>query len=587
MATSCFNQSPAAAAGAASGAAADEQSAAAKAVRAAKTEVKRLLKTRRQDLGLWAAYARLEAECGNLDASRKVLDTALASVAALPKVCSLSRSSTNSYGACSKGTGEEAEVKRLLKTRRQDLGLWAAYALLEAECGNLDASRKVLDTALASVAALPMSAAEATPLLVLAYTHIELSPTNRSANQHQRPRQQQGRQQSSKGRLHWSINNHWCSLHTLASFAASAPFSAPPPLPPQLDPSVLKESGQITSPSSSWAACKYFPQAALIRARAGFHLKLQEAKKVIAASAAATAAAAASAALPSSSTNPPSANHGAASTTPWSNGAIGSASSSGSTYAGGPTQEESNRATAAVAVVLCASLFELLAAPSLPEGVAGAAAVMDGCTAAVLPGCRACCLPLEMLFERYASLLLHALPAIPPQQVRRVVLQGLKEFPSNTHLLGTFLRLESRSAFTNSIRRFFDQTTARLSHPSPLLWLLSLLVEVARPGARPRVRGLLERALASSAQGSGQCVLMWRLYIGYELHISQNADAARRVFFRAIHTCPWSKALWLDAFTQLHGVIKGEELNELANMMRDKELRLRTDVYEILLQDAQ
>ncbi|CAI5981581.1 unnamed protein product [Closterium sp. NIES-65] len=450
MANSCFNQSPPAASGAAAG----EQSAAAKAVRAAKTEVKRLLKTRRQDLGLWAAYARLEAESGNLDAARKVLDTALASVAALPK-----------------------------------------------------------------------AAAEATPLLVLAYTHIELSPTNHSANQHQRPWQQQGRQQSRKGRLHWSINHHWSSLHTLASFAASAPFSSPPPLPPQLDPSGLKESGRVTSPSSSWEACEYFPQAALIRARAGFHLKLQEAKKVIVASAAATAAATASAAIPTSSTTPPSAPRGAASTLPWSNGAIGSTSSSGSTCAGGPTQEERNRATAAVAVVLCASLFELLAAPSLPEGVAAAAAVMDGCTAAVLPGRRACCLPLEMLFERHASLLLHALPAItnsrcgeagvlcaaiclpfsppsflyphsspnflppsplpaiPPQQVRRVVLQGLKEFPSNTHLLGNFLRLESRSAFTNSIRRFFDQTTARSAMPlqQPVSWLSRYVPQTSNP----------------------------------------------------------------------------------------------------------
>ncbi|CAI5523271.1 unnamed protein product [Closterium sp. Naga37s-1] len=478
----------------------------------------------------------------------------------------------------------KAEVKRLLKTRRQDLGLWAVYARLEAECGNLDASRKVLDTALASVAALPKSAAEATPLLVLAYTHIDLSPTNHSTNQHQKFQQQQQQphqtwRQSRNGCLQWSINQHWRSLHTLASFAASAPFSAPPPLPPQLDPSGLEEGGRTTTPSS-WAVCKYFPQAALIRARAGFHLKLQEAKKAIAASAAA-AAAAASAALPISSTNPTAASLGASASTnptPFTS-AVGNGRLT--------LEDESNRATAAVAVVLCACLFELLAAPSLPEGVAAAVVVMDGCIAAVLPGRRACCLPLELLFERYASLLLHALPAIPPQQVRRAVLQGLKEFPSNVRLLGTFLRLESRSAFTNGIRRFFDQTTARLSHPSPLLWLLCLLVEVARPGARPRVRGLLERALASSAKGSGQCVLMWRLYIGYELHISQNADAARRVFFRAIHACPWSKALWLDAFTQLHGIIKGEELNELANMMRDKELRLRTDVYEILLQDAQ
>ncbi|CAI5935122.1 unnamed protein product [Closterium sp. NIES-64] len=68
------------------------------------------------------------------------------------------------------------------------------------------------------------------------------------------------------------------------------------------------------------------------------------------------------------------------------------------------------RAIAPVAVVLCACLFELLAAPSLPEGVAPAAAVMDGCIAAVLPGRRAYCVPLELLFERYASLLLRALP---------------------------------------------------------------------------------------------------------------------------------------------------------------------------------
>ncbi|CAI5514114.1 unnamed protein product [Closterium sp. Naga37s-1] len=347
-----------------------------------------------------------------------------------------------------------------------DLGLWAVYARLEAECGNLDASRKVLDTALASVAALPKSAAEATPLLVLAYTHIQLSPTSHSTNQHRNHQQQQRRPQSSKGHMQWTTNQHWCSLHTLASFAASAPFSAPPPLPPQLDPSGLEESWRTTTPSSR-AVCKYFPQAALIRARAGFHLKLQEAKKFIAASAAA-AAAAASASLPTFSTNPSAVKLGASTNpTPFTS-AVGDGRLA--------QAEESSRATAAVAVVLCACLFELLAAPSLPEGVAATAAVVDGCIAAVLPGRRACCLPLELLFERYASLLLHALPAIPSQQVRRVVLQGLKEFPSNVHLLGTFLRLESRSAFTNSIRRFFDQTTASLlvmylktSNPPPSL----------------------------------------------------------------------------------------------------------------------
>lgn len=47
-----------------------------------------------------------------------------------------------------------------------------------------------------------------------------------------------------------------------------------------------------------------------------------------------------------------------------------------------------------------------------------------------------------------------------------------------------------------------------------------------------------------------------------------------------------SRALWLDAFLQLHVVLSGKELKELAGMMRDKELRLRTDVFEILLRRA-
>lgn len=46
-----------------------------------------------------------------------------------------------------------------------------------------------------------------------------------------------------------------------------------------------------------------------------------------------------------------------------------------------------------------------------------------------------------------------------------------------------------------------------------------------------------------------------------------------------------SKRLWLDGFIKLNSVLTAKELSDLQEVMRDKELNLRTDIYEILLQD--
>lgn len=46
-----------------------------------------------------------------------------------------------------------------------------------------------------------------------------------------------------------------------------------------------------------------------------------------------------------------------------------------------------------------------------------------------------------------------------------------------------------------------------------------------------------------------------------------------------------SKKLWLDGFLKLNSVLSVKELSDLQEVMREKELNLRTDIYEILLQD--
>ncbi|KAM7251519.1 hypothetical protein ACFE04_023402 [Oxalis oulophora] len=104
-----------------------------------------------------------------------------------------------------------------------------------------------------------------------------------------------------------------------------------------------------------------------------------------------------------------------------------------------------------------------------------------------------------------------------------------------------------------------------------------------RGGPQPRIHGLFERALANDQLRN--CVLLWRAYIGYEVHVVCNLSAAKRIFFRAIHACPWSKKLWLDGFLKLNSILTPKELSDLQEVMRDKELNLRTDIYEILLRD--
>ncbi|RVW74508.1 Protein NRDE2-like [Vitis vinifera] len=119
--------------------------------------------------------------------------------------------------------------------------------------------------------------------------------------------------------------------------------------------------------------------------------------------------------------------------------------------------------------------------------------------------------------------------------------------------------------------------------PSVMVWLFAVSYELIRGGSQHRIHGLFERALSNDRLRHS--VLLWRCYIAYEIDIASNPSAARRVFFRAIHACPWSKKLWLDGFLKLKSVLSAKEMSDLQEVMRDKELNVRTDIYEILLQD--
>jgi hypothetical protein len=67
--------------------------------------------------------------------------------------------------------------------------------------------------------------------------------------------------------------------------------------------------------------------------------------------------------------------------------------------------------------------------------------------------------------------------------------------------------------------------------------MFALSTELNKEGNAARIRSLFERALELKA--TQHSVLLWRTYLAYEFEINQNIESARRIYFRAIHACPW------------------------------------------------
>jgi len=238
------------------------------------------------------------------------------------------------------------------------------------------------------------------------------------------------------------------------------------------------------------------------------------------------------------------------------------------------------------------------------------------------------CAACEVLTARRVALLAFAtrLPAIStsspanaalrrhvePGRLRQAALAALAVFPDCAALLTILTAVETRCSAWTRLRRELD--TAAAAAKSLPSWLQALRVEAQSTpdglgaASAHRVRALLERAASSSSSSSsfaaaaataayaphgdgdggavaGATPLVWRVYQAYEL-AGGRPDAAKRVFFRAVNACPWSKALWLDGLRALHGVLPPGEMGDLLEVMTEKGLRLRTDIFEALLEDA-
>ncbi|KAK9028148.1 hypothetical protein V6N11_067960 [Hibiscus sabdariffa] len=223
-----------------------------------------------------------------------------------------------------------------------------------------------------------------------------------------------------------------------------------------------------------------------------------------------------------------------------------------------------------------AALFEELAA-----GWSAGIEIIDHVFTMVLPERRSQSHHLEYLFNYYVRMLQRHHEQFTLSKAWESVAHGLQIYPSSPELFKALVEISCLYTTPNKLRWMFDDHCHK--RPSVVVWLFALIFEISRSGSPHRIHGLFERALANDKFHNS--VVLWRLYIAYEINFVHNPSAAKRIFFRAIHACPWSKKLWLDGFVGLNSVLTAKELSDLQEVMREKELNLRTDIYEILLQD--
>lgn len=228
------------------------------------------------------------------------------------------------------------------------------------------------------------------------------------------------------------------------------------------------------------------------------------------------------------------------------------------------------------ALICSAALFEELTA-----GWTAASEVFDQAFSMVLPERRTYSHQFEILFNYYVRMLWKHREQSQLSNVWGKVVQGLHLYSLSPELYSIFIEIGYLHTTPSKMRLILDDNCQK--KPSVIAWLFALSFEISRGSSYHRVHGLFERALTSD--DTRNSVILWRCYISYEMNVACDPSAARKVYFRAIHACPWSKKLWLDGFLKLNSILTAKELSDLQEVMRDKELNLRTDIYEILLQD--
>ncbi|KAG8747264.1 hypothetical protein FRC10_001880 [Ceratobasidium sp. 414] len=177
----------------------------------------------------------------------------------------------------------------------------------------------------------------------------------------------------------------------------------------------------------------------------------------------------------------------------------------------------------------------------------------------------------------------------PPSVFREQATTAIKLYPGNTTLLGLFLESERGEKIWGRVRAAVSdivlhedlkddmKTEVSLTRILWAVWVESWEHGHYEP---ERARTVLTRAVNDHRMRHSPSV--WRIYLEFELKAGR-LDRAKALLFQAVASCPWVKDFYMLAFGPLRSVFTSAQLNQWTNLMAERQIRVRTDIEELLI----
>jgi len=189
----------------------------------------------------------------------------------------------------------------------------------------------------------------------------------------------------------------------------------------------------------------------------------------------------------------------------------------------------------------------------------------------------------EKCASLWHALYLKLLRMIPVTARRKTLELALSVFPSSPSLLLSLCELELEVHGKQRMHRYLDVKFE--THPTVTLVFFGLGLEVDKGfPSNPRAISILERALDPSSPVR-RSPLLWLTYM-HAYVVSRQIASAKTIFLRAINAVPWNKTIWLYGLQHMKGALTTKERGALIDVMREKGVNIRVDMYEVQLEAA-
>ncbi|KAL7626957.1 hypothetical protein AAE478_003732 [Parahypoxylon ruwenzoriense] len=191
------------------------------------------------------------------------------------------------------------------------------------------------------------------------------------------------------------------------------------------------------------------------------------------------------------------------------------------------------------------------------------------------------CSAHERLLQSAARLLYHHASHGPfrPSFLREQLAKYIAFFPRNTIFLTLFSWREARLSIDDKVRSILDDVVLVESYDCVSSRVFAIQYE-SRTGNVHSTRAAFEHALESDACRNHPD--LWISYIRFCHERKELRSKAKSVFYRALQSCPWSKDVFMEAFTTLVRDMDSSELKSVYNMLCEKGLRVHVEMEEFV-----